>query len=57
LNLEAVHERHPNIDDGNRRSMNFHVAQKRAWIAELFRLPTCRHEKPIEASQYRGIIV
>jgi hypothetical protein len=37
--------------------MNFHIAQKRVWLAELFRVPTCRHEKPIEAPQHRRIIV
>ena len=57
LNLEAVHERHPNINDGNRRPMNLHVAQKRVRLAELFGVPTCRHEKPIEASQHRRIVV
>ena len=57
LNLESVHERHPNINDGNRRPMNLHVTQKRLWLAELFRLPACRDEKPIEASQHRRIIV
>jgi hypothetical protein len=37
--------------------MNLHVAQKRVGIAELFGVPTCRHEKPIEASQYGRIVV
>jgi len=37
--------------------MNFHVAQKRARIAELFRLPACRYEKAIEPSQHGGIII
>jgi hypothetical protein len=37
--------------------MNLHVTQKRVWFAELFRMPACRHEKPIEASQHRRIIV
>jgi hypothetical protein len=37
--------------------MKFYVAQKRVWIIELFGVPTCRRKKPIEASQYRGIIV
>ena len=57
LNLEAVHERHPNINDGNRRPMALHVAQERSRITKLFRVPTCRHKKPVEASQNRGIIV
>jgi hypothetical protein len=57
LNFEAVHERHPNINDGNRRPMNLHVTQKRVRLAELFGVPTCRHEKPIEASQHGRIVV
>src|SRR4029077_2574934 len=57
LNFEAIHERHPNINDGYRRPMNLHITQKRVRLAELFGVPTCRHEKPIEASQHRRIIV
>jgi hypothetical protein len=37
--------------------MNLHITQKRVRLAELFGVPTCRHEKPIEASQHRRIIV
>src|SRR4051812_33308309 len=37
--------------------MYLHVAQKRLRFAKLFGMPTRRHEKPIEASQYRRIIV
>ncbi len=37
--------------------MKFYVVQKRVRVAELFGVPTCRHEKPIEASQHRRIIV
>src|SRR6516164_6836390 len=57
LYLESVHERHPNINDGDCRSMNLHVTQKRVRIAELFGVPTCRHEKPIEPSQHGRIII
>jgi hypothetical protein len=37
--------------------MKFYVVQKSLWITELFGVPACRRKKPIEASQYRGIIV
>ena len=37
--------------------MKFYETQKRIWVAELFGVPTCRHEKPIEASQHGRIIV
>jgi len=57
LNLKPVHERHPNINDGDRRSMKFYVSQKRLRIAELFGVPAYRHEKPVKASQYGGIVV
>jgi len=57
LDLKAVHERHPNINDGNRRPVKLYIIQKQIWIAELFGVPTCRHEKPIEASQHGRIVV
>jgi hypothetical protein len=37
--------------------VKLYIIQKQIWIAELFGVPTCRHEKPIEASQHGRIVV